>query len=66
MACVKASFANVQQMLIFERQVGGMIARSPSVAICQYDVREFDGPSLLEAIKAHPDMSDLGFAKFVS
>jgi hypothetical protein len=35
-------------------------------AICQYDVREFDGPSLLEAIKAHPDVSDLGFAKFVT
>jgi hypothetical protein len=27
---------------------------------------EFDGPSLLEAIKAHPDASHLGFVKFVS
>src|ERR1700681_4523807 len=50
----------------FERLVGGILARSPSVAICQYDVREFDGPSLLEAIKAHPDVSELGFVKFVS
>lgn len=66
MACVKASFATVHQMLIFERMVGKIITRSPSVAICQYDVREFDGPSLLEAIKAHPEVSDLGFAKFVS
>jgi len=66
MACVKASFATVHEMLIFERRVGRIITRSPSVAICQYDVREFDGPSLLEAIKAHPDVSELGFVKFVS
>jgi hypothetical protein len=66
MACVKGSFADVHQMLIFERKVGAIFKRSPTVAICQYDVREFDGPSLLEAIKAHPDVSDLGFAKFVS
>ena len=65
MACVKASFADVHQMLIFERQLGGILKRSPSVAVCQYDVREFDGPSLLEAMKAHPDVSDLGFVKFV-
>jgi hypothetical protein len=65
-ACVKTSFATVRQMLVFERLVGYIIARSPSVAICQYDVREFDGPSLLEAIKAHPDISELGFVKFVS
>jgi hypothetical protein len=43
-----------------------ILASSPSVAICQYDVREFAGPSLLEAIKAHPDVSELGFVKFVS
>lgn len=66
MACVKATFANVHEMLIFERLVGTIIKRSPSVAVYQYDVREFDGPSLLEAMKAHPDVSDLGFVKFVS
>jgi transcriptional repressor of dcmA and dcmR len=66
MACVKAAFATVEQMLIFERSVGGILKRSPTVAVCQYDVREFDGPSLLEAIKAHPDASNLGFVKFLS
>jgi hypothetical protein len=35
-------------------------------SICQYDVREFDGSSLLKAIKAHPDVSELDFVKFVS
>jgi len=66
MACVKGSFTDVHELLVFERLVGAIIARSPSVAVCQYDVREFDGPSLLEAIKAHPDVSNLGFAKFVT
>jgi hypothetical protein len=66
MACVKTSFATVQQMLVFERRLGAVIASFPAVAICQYDVREFDGPSLLEAMQAHPDVSDLGFQKFVT
>jgi DcmR-like sensory protein len=66
MACVKTCFATVHQMLIFERSVSGILKRSPTVALCQYDVREFDGPSLLETIKAHPDVSNLGFVKFVS
>jgi hypothetical protein len=66
MASVKAAFPSVHQMLVFERHVGSIIKESPTVAVCQYDVREFDGPSLLEAIKAHPDVSDLGFVKFVT
>jgi hypothetical protein len=66
MTSVKASFANVQEMLIFEHNIGAIIRRSPAVLLCQYDVREFDGLSLLEAIKAHPDVTGLGFVKFVS
>jgi hypothetical protein len=66
MAGVKATFPSMREMLIFERRLGSLFKDSPVVAICQYDVREFDGPSLLEAIKAHPDVSDLGFVKFVS
>jgi hypothetical protein len=66
MACVKAAFSSVHHMLMFERRLGAILTRSPAVAVCQYDVREFDGPELLEAIKAHPDVSNLGFVKFVS
>ena len=56
----------MQQILVFEREVNSIFKQSLTVAICHYDVREFNDPSLLEAIKAHPDVSDLGFAKFVS
>jgi MEDS: MEthanogen/methylotroph, DcmR Sensory domain len=66
MACVKTSFATVQEMLVFERLVGAVMKSFPVVAVCQYDVREFDGPSLLEAIQAHPDVSDLGFDRFIT
>ena len=66
MACVKSTFKTVHEMLIFEHRVDGIIKHSPTVAVCQYDVREFDGPSLLEAIKAHPDVADLGFTKFIA
>src|SRR5258708_28668504 len=66
MACVKESFGSFEQLLLFERRVDSILKHYPTVAICQYDVREFDGQSLLEVIKAHPDVSDLGFTKFVS
>jgi hypothetical protein len=66
MASVKANFESMDQLLVFERRLDSIIKQSPTVAICQYDVREFDGKSLLEAIKAHPDVFDLGFTKFVS
>lgn len=66
MACVKSTFRSTREMLTFERHLGALFQDTPCVAICQYDVREFDGPSLLEAIKAHPDLIDLGLTKFVS
>jgi hypothetical protein len=66
MASVKANFESMDQLLVFERRLDSIIKHSPTVGICQYDVREFDGNSLLEAIKAHPDVFDLGFTKFVS
>jgi transcriptional repressor of dcmA and dcmR len=66
MASVKESFDSMESMLLFERRVDVIFKRYPTMAICQYDVREFDGQSLLEAMKAHPDVSDLGFTKFVT
>lgn len=66
MACVRDAFGTMQELLMFERRVDAILKGFPTVSLCQYDVREFDGPSVLEAIKAHPDVSDLGFMKFVS
>jgi hypothetical protein len=66
MACVKESFATVHEMLIFERQVGAIIKRSPSVALCQYDVRRFSGETVMGALKAHPDLFSKRIASFLA
>jgi hypothetical protein len=34
-------------------------------ALCQYDVRVFDGVSLLRTLKAHPDAFSLNLGNFL-
>ena len=65
MATVRRMFPTEDEMLRFEEAYEVMCRRYPVAAICQYDAREFDGPSVLEAIKAHPDVFDFGIAKLV-
>ncbi len=66
MACLRPTLLTVREILIFERAVVANVKRFPAFAICQYDVRELDGQSLLAVIKAHPDVNGVGFVKFVS
>ncbi len=65
MASEKQVFPTVQQMLTYENFFSVLARRLPSVTICQYDVREFDGPSLLDAMKAHPDGFEMGMGRLV-
>ncbi|HXA43643.1 MAG TPA: MEDS domain-containing protein [Candidatus Solibacter sp.] len=65
MTSEKAVFPTVKVMLTYEQFFSVLARRLPSVTICQYDVREFDGPSLLEAMKAHPDDFDIGMGRLV-
>jgi excisionase family DNA binding protein len=65
MVSEKQVFQTVKQMLTYEQFFSVLARRLPSVTICQYDVREFDGPSLLEAIKAHPDGFEMGMGRLV-
>jgi hypothetical protein len=53
-------------MLIFERPGWRDNPAFDKRGRLPHDVPEFDGPSLLEAMKAHPDVSDLGSVSFVS
>jgi excisionase family DNA binding protein len=54
--------ANVQTVgslsehLAVERQVGPLFKRFPVVVLCAYDVRAFDGATVIEALKQHPDI----------
>lgn len=66
MACLRPTLPTMREMLIFERTVAAIVKRFPTFAICQYDVRELDGRSLLAVMKAHPDVNGVGFVKFVS
>jgi transcriptional repressor of dcmA and dcmR len=44
------------ELIAFEEGVNLLLKRYAVTTICQYDVREFDGPTLLGALKAHPDL----------
>jgi hypothetical protein len=35
------------------------------VVVCQYDVREFDGLTILKALKTHPDLFDFRLGAFL-
>ena len=65
MTSEKKVFHTVKQMLTYEQFFSVLARRLASVTICQYDVREFDGPSLLEAMKAHPDGFQMGMGRLV-
>jgi len=56
MASVRRMFPSEGEMLRFEEAYDVMCRRYPVAAICQYDVREFDGPAILRVLKAHPDL----------
>ena len=56
MACVRRMFASDADMLSLEEAYDLMAKRFPAVSLCQYDAREFDGETMLRALKAHPDM----------
>jgi excisionase family DNA binding protein len=43
-----------------------LVKRFPVVLLCLYDVRKFDGPMILEALKLHYDTFEHGFGYFLS
>ncbi|TMC37617.1 MAG: hypothetical protein E6J28_07495, partial [Chloroflexi bacterium] len=59
-------FVSEDEMLRYEEAFELMGRRYPVVAVCQYDVREFDGVAMLRALKAHPDMFEVRIATFLN
>jgi excisionase family DNA binding protein len=49
-------FSEVQEILDYEVAYDSAAKRFPVATLCQYDVRKFDGPTLLGVLKAHPDL----------
>jgi excisionase family DNA binding protein len=66
MACVRPLFPSEDEMLRFEEGYEVMCRRFPVSAICQYDVREFDGVAMLRVLKAHPDLFEQRLATFLN
>ena len=66
MAEERRMFASEEEMFQYEQAYDLMCKRYPTVTICQYDVRQFDGVALLRALKAHPDLFDLRSGAFLN
>ena len=66
MAYVRTMFESEEEMLSFEEAFEVMFKRYPVVAMCQYDVRQFDGAALLRTLKAHPDLFGLRTGTFLN
>jgi len=66
MVSERTMFVSEDEMLGYEEAFELMSRRFPTVTMCQYDVRHFDGVALLRAMKAHPDLFGLRFGTFLN
>lgn len=54
-------------LVAYERRYNYDIARSfPLVSVCQYDVRDFSGPAVLNALKCHEDTFSFPLSRFLA
>jgi transcriptional repressor of dcmA and dcmR len=63
---VRTMFVSEAEMLSYEEAFEMMSRRYPIVAICQYDVRGFDGEALLRSLKSHPDLFGYRIGTFLN
>jgi excisionase family DNA binding protein len=56
MVSERERFVSESEMLAYETAVGSLLKRFPCIVLCQYDVRQFTGAALFEALRAHPDL----------
>jgi hypothetical protein len=66
MACARKVFSSDAVMMRFEVAFNMLARRFPMVALCQYDVRQFDGEVVFQAMRAHPDLYSLHLGSFLS
>ena len=61
-----AAVQSVPAFLSFEHQCGALAKRFPMVILCAYDVREFDGQTIIECLKLHHDTFAYELGYFLS
>jgi transcriptional repressor of dcmA and dcmR len=66
MASVRGIFGSDAEMMRYEEAYEVMARRFPTVTLCQYDAREFNGEIMLRVMKAHPDMFELHLGGFLN
>jgi excisionase family DNA binding protein len=66
MTCELHAFSSEAEMMRYEVAFNMLARRFPSVTLCQYDVREFGGEVVFQAIKAHPDLYSAHMGSFLS
>lgn len=66
MACERSVFSSAAEMMRYEVAFNTFARRFPTVTLCQYDVREFDGETVFQAIRAHPDLYSLNLGNYLS
>jgi excisionase family DNA binding protein len=64
-ASARAVFRSDAELREFELGLTAFTRRFPIVFLCQYDVREFSGQDILEALRSHPDLFDLRLGNFL-
>jgi hypothetical protein len=66
MKCELHAFSSEAEMMRYEVAFNTLARRFPTVTLCQYDVREFGGEVVFQAIKAHPDLYSVHMGSFLS
>jgi excisionase family DNA binding protein len=61
-----ANVGSAAELLNLEQQVSLIVKRLPMVVLCPYDVRAFDGVTLLESLKLHFDTFEHRFGYFLN
>jgi len=65
MSSARKGFESDSQMIDFEVAFNLISKRLPTVALCQYDVRDFSGKIVFDAIRAHPDLYETHLGGFL-
>jgi excisionase family DNA binding protein len=65
MSSARKDFDSDDELIEFEVAFNTIAKRLPTVALCQYDVREFDGDTIFRAIRAHTDLYEIRLGTFL-
>jgi len=66
MASERKVFSTDAEMIRYEVAFNMIAKRFPTVTLCQYDVREFSGETIYQALRAHPDLYEQRVGSFLN